>query len=118
MKSVRTFSKTELEDLCARTGLICNRFYYPYPDYKFPYEIFTDESVNTPLYGRPMFQFSEGKLALFYEAGLCQTLAKEKGYWPECSSCSWRDMVLGNGSQEVAACMFPRVREILMEGKT
>lgn len=48
----------------------------------------------------------------------CQTLAKEKGYWPECSSCSWRDMVLGNGSQEVAACMFPRVREILMEGKT
>lgn len=77
VKSVRTFSKTELEDLCARTGLICNRFYYPYPDYKFPYEIFTDESVNTPLYGRPMFQFSEGKLALFYEAGLCQTLAKE-----------------------------------------
>ncbi|MCI8280118.1 MAG: class I SAM-dependent methyltransferase [Lachnospiraceae bacterium] len=77
VKTVKTFTKEELKELCVSAGLICSRFYYPYPDYKFPYEIFTDETVNTPLYGRPMFQFQEGRMALFYEAGLCQTLAKE-----------------------------------------
>lgn len=77
VKTVKTFTKEELKELCVSAGLICSRFYYPYPDYKFPYEIFTDETVNTPLYGRPMFQFHEGRMSLFYEAGLCQTLAKE-----------------------------------------
>lgn len=77
VNAVKTFSKGELTELCERVGLVCSRFYYPYPDYKFPYEIFTDETINTSMYGRPMFQFHERRLGLFSEAGFCQTLAKE-----------------------------------------
>lgn len=43
---VKTFSKQELIDLCDAAQLPIRRWYYPYPDYKFPSEIFTDDSVN------------------------------------------------------------------------
>ena len=38
----RTFSRGELSALAGACGLEC-RFYYPYPDYKFPVKIFSDE---------------------------------------------------------------------------
>lgn len=75
--SVRTFTRSELQELCDQAGLVCGRFYYPYPDYKFPYEIFTDETINSSLYGRPMFQFNQGTMELFSEAEFCQDLAVE-----------------------------------------
>ena len=34
--SVRTFSKTELQELVKESGFPFQKFYYPYPDYKFP----------------------------------------------------------------------------------
>ena len=43
---VRTFTRTELESKVIQSGLKALRFYYPYPDYKFPQEIFTDTSIN------------------------------------------------------------------------
>ena len=46
-QSVRTFSKNELGELLENSGFPFLRFYYPYPDYKFPTEIFTDESLYT-----------------------------------------------------------------------
>ncbi len=45
-ESVRTFSRSELTAKVEGAGLHVNRFFYPYPDYKFPEEIFTDASVN------------------------------------------------------------------------
>lgn len=78
ISTVRTFSKKEMEELCERTGLVCNKFYYPYPDYKFPYEIFTDDSINTDRYGRQMFQFNENRLEIFDENAVEHDLAKEK----------------------------------------
>ncbi len=38
----RTFSKQELEQLFARVGGLKTTFYYPYPDYKFPFSIYSD----------------------------------------------------------------------------
>lgn len=46
---LRTFSKPELLDLLHRAGLSPLRFYYPFPDYKFPAIIFTDETINNIL---------------------------------------------------------------------
>lgn len=43
---VRTFTKTELQFLCDSVNLSILKWFYPYPDYKFTSEIFTDESIN------------------------------------------------------------------------
>ncbi len=44
---VQTFTRSELSELCHKAGLRVYNWFYPYPDYKFPTEIFTDDSVNT-----------------------------------------------------------------------
>lgn len=46
----------------------------------------------------------------------CRRLAAKKGDGPDCNVCSWRDLVLDNGSQSLAACTLPKVRR-MMEGK-
>ncbi len=40
---VRTFSKPELEKIMRLAGFETWKFYYPYPDYKFPMAIYSDE---------------------------------------------------------------------------
>lgn len=40
---VHTFSKAELEDIFRRNGYTDYKFYYPYPDYKLPTTIYSDE---------------------------------------------------------------------------
>lgn len=40
---VRTFSRKELEEIFAKCGFNKSEFYYPYPDYKLPVAIFSDE---------------------------------------------------------------------------
>ncbi|MDT8979778.1 class I SAM-dependent methyltransferase [Paenibacillus sp. chi10] len=44
-EKVRTFSKIELDEQISKAGLCSIKYYYPYPDYKFPSEIFTDETL-------------------------------------------------------------------------
>lgn len=75
--SVRTFSAGELRELAEDTGLHIGKFYYPYPDYKFPSEIFTDTTINTSLYGRPCFNFSDRCLGLIDQQKLLRSLAAE-----------------------------------------
>lgn len=40
--SVRTFSKNQLETLLDECGMV-GKFYYPYPDYKLPHTIYSDD---------------------------------------------------------------------------
>lgn len=40
---VKTFSKNKMEKLLESVGLSDYKFYYPYPDYKFPFSIYSDE---------------------------------------------------------------------------
>ncbi len=44
---VKTFSRKELRELLEKAGFKDIRFYYPLPDYKFCYEIFSDDYVPT-----------------------------------------------------------------------
>lgn len=42
---VKTFGKKELSDLLKSSGFKYQRYYYPFPDYKLPYSIYTDEYI-------------------------------------------------------------------------
>lgn len=44
--NIKTFSKQELADLLKSASCKITKWYYPWPDYKFPFEIFTDKSIN------------------------------------------------------------------------
>ena len=77
-ETVRTFSKTEIKDILADEGFAYTQFYYPYPDYKFPNEVFTDESIETNQYGRPYINIENDRYWLFNEYTVGKTLIKEK----------------------------------------
>lgn len=40
---VRTFSRNELEQLLIASGMLNNQFYYPFPDYKIPHHVYSDQ---------------------------------------------------------------------------
>lgn len=75
--SVRTFSKSEWVELMHSCGLDYYKFYYPYPDYKFPCEVFTDETLVSQKYGRKNWNFTENRFELFSEREMAETLRKE-----------------------------------------
>ena len=75
--SVRTFSRAEWENLMRGCGLFHYKFYYPYPDYKFPREIFTDESLKEQKYGAPTWNFTKYRMALFSEEKMAAALQRE-----------------------------------------
>ena len=62
---VRTFSKNELIKLCSSVNLSILKWYYPYPDYKFPTEIFTDDSINTIFPLTTEVPFDQDRVELF-----------------------------------------------------
>ncbi len=75
--SVRTFSKGEWERLMEACGFSYHRFYYPYPDYKFPREVFTDESLKEQKYGLPTWNFTKYRMALFREEQVAETIQQD-----------------------------------------
>lgn len=76
-ETVRTFSKTELEEILADEGFEHTKFYYPYPDYKFPNEVFTEETMVSNQYGRPFINIEDDRYFLFDEDAVGKTLLKE-----------------------------------------
>lgn len=77
INDVRTFSKNELKELYISAGLFSRSMYYPYPDYRFPSEIFTDRTINTNLYGRPYPNYDKKYVDIIDENKLLQDYAKE-----------------------------------------
>lgn len=74
---VRTFSKSEIKEIINVCGFKNTKFYYPYPDYKFPTEIFTDATVNSFNYGRDSYNLNKKTFLLFNEQNVFSDLAKE-----------------------------------------
>lgn len=66
-----TYSRAELSGLLAGAGFAGRKFYYPYPDYKLPEEIFSDEYLpeinhvfqNAPNYDRDRYRVFDEKKA-------------------------------------------------------
>lgn len=75
-ESVRTFSKSEWKKILKKCGLGC-KFYYPYPDYKFPEEIYTDESLKSGMYGKPYMNYDSERFEWINEHQMTKTLMEE-----------------------------------------
>lgn len=79
---VRTFSRPELEQLFDQVGLKNRRFYYPYPDYKLPMTVYSDEylpkkgELNTNIWN-----FDRERIVLFDEEKVYDSLL-ESGVFP------------------------------------
>lgn len=74
---VRTFSKTELSNLFEEAGFRNYKFYYPFPNYVFPTEIHTAESLKYFNYGEKFFSTEYESPELFDLRYFSQTLQKE-----------------------------------------
>lgn len=80
---VRTFSKASIEKLIKRVGFKRNKFYYPYPDYKFPVSIYSDEYL--PKIGelnKNMNNLDQERIVLFDEARVFDNIIRD-GLFPE-----------------------------------
>ena len=77
-KNVRTFTKRGLEEIIERCGCVAERFYYPYPDYKFPVSIYSDEYL--PKIGElndNFNNFDAERLLTFDESRVFDTIIEE-----------------------------------------
>lgn len=73
---VRTFSKPGLEALFSAAGFSEVHFYYPYPDYKFPTQIFSDDYLPKPgMLNQNMNNFDRPRWVLFDEARAFDTMS-------------------------------------------
>lgn len=76
---VRTFSKPGLEKLFQDAGFSDVEFYYPYPDYKFPSQIFSDDYLPKPgELNQNMNNFDRGRWVLFDESRTFDSMADTK----------------------------------------
>lgn len=76
-EGVRTFSKKEWEKLIEVSGMR-GKFYYPYPDYKFPLAIYSDEYL--PRKGElnlNSYNFDRKRITLFDEGKVYDSLIEE-----------------------------------------
>lgn len=75
---VKTFTKRQLENMFKEIGIDSYKFYYPYPDYKFPMKVFSDEylpklgEMNTNLQN-----FDRDRMMLFDESKVFNTIIEE-----------------------------------------
>ena len=82
----RTFSRPELEKILTDSGLPIRTFYYPFPDYKLPMTIYSDEYLPKKGELRDNFcNFDRERMQLFDEPRVYDTLV-DSGLFPEFSN--------------------------------
>jgi len=74
---VCTFSKSEMQTLLKSIEFGHFEFYYPYPDYKFPIEIFTEDTFMKNEYGKQHLNFDITKRSLFQEQKVTDSFIQE-----------------------------------------
>lgn len=70
-REIRTFGKYELEQMLIQSGFSKIQFYYPFPDYKLPYYIYSEDKMpteedllwNAPSYDKNRYQLFNENLA-------------------------------------------------------
>ena len=70
---VRTFSRFELEELIQDAAFSKYKFFYPYPDHKFPEIIHTDEFVEVLPFFRNAYTLNQEKIKFFPLVALRKT---------------------------------------------
>ena len=85
-KDVHTFSRTELIRLFHEAGNFRPEFYYPYPDYKFPFSVYSDAYL--PRNGdlkENICNYDQRRLLLFDESKVFDSII-DNGLFPEFSN--------------------------------
>ena len=78
VENVRTFSKKELKEIADEVGLKKQTFYYPYPDYKLPLSIYSDEYLPKPGELNNNFRnFDNERMVLFDESREFDNIIKD-----------------------------------------
>lgn len=98
-EGVRTFSKPELEQLLKECGCGNYRFYYPYPDYKFPFVVYSDEYL--PRKGelnRNICNFDRKRLVLMDEGKVFDQML-EDGLFPLYANSFFVEVVKEGGKE-------------------
>ena len=85
-QGVQTFSKKELTSIIDRAGDFETKFYYPYPDYKFPLMIYSDQFL--PKKGElklTAYNYDRARMELFDETKVADSLIAN-GLFPDFSN--------------------------------
>ncbi len=78
---VRTFSRPELEKIFAQVGFAHPLFYYPYPDYKLPMVIHSDDCLpEAGSLHRQIYHFDRDRMTLFDEKAVLDSLMTSGQY--------------------------------------
>lgn len=96
---VRTFTKRELEELVQRSGLHTIKYYFPYPDYKFPMEIFTEKTVNLIAPSSLDYPFDMSRTKLFDDVEVYQVFMQQ-GIMQHFSNSFLVEIGLGENAEE------------------
>lgn len=75
--SVHTFSHKEMDEVVQAAGGLKYQMYYPYPDYKFPLQVFSDERL--PQQGElkeVRYNFDRARMVLFDEIKVADSLIR------------------------------------------
>jgi len=78
---IKTFTKEELTNILKNAGFNKIKFYYPFPDYKMPYYILTDASLNLNIpisYLSQIIDHSNPREFIFNESVFANSLLKDK----------------------------------------
>ncbi len=106
--SVRTFSKQELTDIFHNCGMERIKFYYPYPDYKFPSEIYTDETINSASYGREYMNLYPTRYSLYNEKSVSDALVKE-GIMQSFANSFFVEAVVSEGAEQEEQLLYAKM---------
>ncbi|MBO6260927.1 MAG: hypothetical protein J6N47_08880, partial [Lachnospiraceae bacterium] len=83
---VRTFSRRSLEERLKKNSISEYSFYYPYPDYKFATQIFSDKILpGEGMLYENIRNFDRSRMALFDETRVYDSLVRD-GYFPDFSN--------------------------------
>ena len=83
---VKTFSRSELEQVISEAGSFTSKFYYPYPDYKMPMAIYSDDYLpKAGELNNVRYNFDRERIRLFDEARVADTILQNH-LFPEFSN--------------------------------
>lgn len=78
---VKTFSKAELNAMFEKCGLNDVEYYYPYPDYKFPLTVYSDDYLPKPgTLDNNLRNFDADRMMVFDESRVYDSLIKDGLY--------------------------------------
>lgn len=99
-RGVKTFTQKELNKLLEEAGGLRGEYYYPFPDYKFPVQIFSDERLpGKGELNRTEFNYDRLRLSLFEESAVFDSLG-ENDLFPQFSNSFL--VIIGRDNKERA----------------